>query len=100
MRVEYVGKFQQLFGVARETRKLGKNQPVDMAALNVFQHSLGVWIVPYRLAAHGIQSVQLNYHPLLVLSVIPSALFVMFGAVALHLPVGADAHPDADALLV
>ena len=91
-----IGEFEEFFGVAGEAREFGKDEPLDMAALHVCEHSLGLGIFLHRLAAHPGEVIDFAHVEALRLRVKFGAFKVMLGAVAVGLVLGGDANPNAD----
>ena len=94
--VEEVRELLQLAAVAGQAGELGEQEAGDVAALHVLHHALGLGVLHDGLAALPGEVIHFLDLPPTAFGIAAGAFFVVFGAVALGLILGADANPDTD----
>ncbi|HUX08505.1 MAG TPA: hypothetical protein VMX35_14485 [Acidobacteriota bacterium] len=81
-------EFEELFGIAGEAGKLGKNEAGDMSAFDVGEHLLRFRGVLDRLSRNRIKPVYLDYLPALGFCIEAGASLVRLRAFAPYLILG------------
>lgn len=97
MFLEEIREVEQLAGVAPQAGEFGKNQRLDVAAFNVFEHPLRLGVLHHGFARDAFEVIDLDHHPAFGIGIAAAALFMVLRAFAPALVFGRDADPDPDA---
>ena len=95
-RAELVREVQKLFGVSRQARELGENEPADMTRADSGKHPFCFGMLHDGFAGDAFKVEDLAHVPPLGLGIKASALLMDGGTFALGLFFGGDTKPDTD----